>query len=139
MQLQTNAIATYLRVARTEPQPPNHRGRPRKRTEAHYAEIMRGHIELLDWFEEIHSRAPTSDAELYRAFRAHVAQTIHCDRAIEAEAIDDLIGVRMKTALNVLGEARRFYREHPEKGPFTGMDVRGTQASNQDLESEIQP
>lgn len=138
MELQTNAIATYLRVRRGEPRPSNQRGRPRKRTEAHYAEIMRGHIELLDWFEENHSRAPSSDAELYRAFRSHVAQDIQCDRAIEAAAIDDLIGVRMKTVLNVLGEARRFYREHPEKGPFTGMDVHASQASNQDSESETE-
>ncbi len=138
MELQTNAIATYLRVRRSEPAPSNQRGRPRKRTESHYAEIMRGHIELLDWFEETHARGPKSDAELYRAFREHVAKTIQCDRAIEAAAVDDLIGVRMKTALNVLGEARRFYREHPEKGPFTGMDEQGPQASNQDSESEIE-
>jgi hypothetical protein len=136
MQLQTNAIASYLRVRPRDPEQPNLRGRPRKRTEAHYAEILRGHVELVDWFEEVHARAPKSDAELYKAFRAHVAQTIQCDRAVEAAAVDDLIGVRMKTALNVLGEARRFYREHPEKGPFTGMDDDRAQASNRYQESD---
>lgn len=137
MQLQTNAIATYLRVHRSGAVTPNQRGRPRKRTEAHYAEIMRGHIELVDWFDEIHARAPKSDAELYRVFRAHVAQSVQCDREGGAEVVDYLIGVRLKTVLNVLGEARRFYRDHPEKGPFTGMDAKVSQASNQDTESEI--
>ncbi|RYD69109.1 MAG: hypothetical protein EOP84_29110 [Verrucomicrobiaceae bacterium] len=136
MQLQTNAIATYLQVRRSQPESSSQRGRPRKRTEKHYAEIMRGHIELVDWFELNHARAPKSDAELYRSFRAHVAQSTQCERAIEAEAVDDLIGVRMKTVLNVLGEARRFYRDHPEKGPFTGMDDDGAQESNEESESE---
>lgn len=86
-------------------------GRPKKRTPAHYAEILRGHEELRRWFYEGAGRMPTSDRELYEAFRDHVLSAAEPGTELAQEV---RLGMSIKTVRNVLAEARRHFRDCPE-------------------------
>lgn len=123
MNLQTDTIADFMRGFRPKvskpPEPSRKRGRPRKRTESLYATVMRGHQGMAAWFRDYHQREARSDAELLQAFRDHVRKTAGLD-ARSAQVL--ALGYTLKTVQNLLGEARRFYREHPEKCPFLGVD-----------------
>lgn len=114
-----NAITVYL-GSRKKGDRPRARGRPRKRTVDHYAEVLAAHQALRQSFETSVGRHPRSDAELYGAYIAS---------ADDGEAW--VIEMRLKTFLNVLGEARTFFRKHPEKCPFTGMDALSSTTSNE--------
>lgn len=122
MQLQMNAISAYLRGPKRQDRTVKKRGRPRKETPEHYAAVLRGHAQIAQWFREERGCPHRSDVELYEAFRQHVFASREYQRPEEAEMADDLLAVRLKTALNVLGRARRYFRESPEKPPLTGMD-----------------
>jgi len=117
------AITVYLGSGKKGDRPRT-RGRPRKRTVDHYAEILAAHQALRQSFEASVGRQPRSDAELYGAYIAS---------AYDGEAW--VIEMRLKTFRNVLGEARTYFRKHPEKCPFTGMDALSTTASNEASES----
>lgn len=114
-----DAITVYL-GSRKKSDQPRVRGRPRKRTVDHYAEVLAAHQALRQSFELSVGRAPRSDAELYDAYIASAN-----------DAMAWVIEMRLKTFLNVLGEARTFFRKHPEKCPFTGMDALSTRTSNE--------
>ena len=135
MHLQTNAVARLMRGF--EPKaapPPNRRGRPRTWNEELYRDVLRGHRAISEWFSEVHGRPARSDVELFERFRAYVLSVSH----VEGRAAHALsIGYSMKTVQNVLGRARRFYREHPETCPFLGVDAEREAKFNQGSESEI--
>lgn len=112
MNLTENAILGYVR---REPRPrmdPKPTGRPKKRTPEHYASVLRGHEELCRWFREREGRAPATDRELYEAFRRHLLEAVPPDRERGEEV---RLGMSIKTVRNVLAEARRHFRDCPEK------------------------
>jgi len=123
MNLQTDTIADFMRGFRPKAPRPQEtsrkRGRPRKRDEQLFARVLRGHLAIAEWFREQHHREARSDAELLQAFRGHVLEAAGLD-ARSAQVLE--LGYTLKTVQNLLGEARRFYREHPEKCPFLGVD-----------------
>lgn len=128
MDLQTNEIAQVMRgfQPKTRAQP-KQRGRPRKRNAELFARVIRGHRATAEWFENAHKRPARSDVELFTAFSEHLLEASHADaRAVQVLSL----GYTLKTVQNLLGEARRFFREHPEKDPFFGVDRSPTNASN---------
>ncbi len=135
MHLQTNAVARLMRGFEPKVAPtPKLRGRPRKLSEELFRDVLRGHRAISEWFAEKHGRPARSDVELFEHFRAYVLSVSH----VEGRAAHALsIGYSMKTVQNVLGQARRFYREHPEKCPFLGVDAEREAKFNQSSESEI--
>lgn len=117
---ETNAVATLMRGFQPQPRPtPRKRGRPRKRSAAFFGEVMRGHRSIAAWFEAEHGRQANSDVELIESFRAYIVNLAPTESR-EANVLS--IGCSLKTVQNVLGEARRFFKEHPEKSPFFGVD-----------------
>lgn len=134
MDIQTNEIAQFMRgfQPKTRAQP-KQKGRPRKRNEDLFARVVRGHRATAQWFELEHGRAARSDVELFTAFREHVLEASQADaRAVQVLSL----GYTLKTVQNLLGEARRFFREHPEKDPFLGVDASLTTESNHIIETE---
>lgn len=118
--LDSNAVTALMRGFQPKPQAtPAHRGRPRKRTEALFADVLRGHRAIAAWFSREVGRPARSDVELFGHFRAHVL-AVSREEGRAANALS--LGYSLKTVQNVLGQARRYYREHPEKCPFLGVD-----------------
>ncbi|MFN7121892.1 MAG: hypothetical protein ACK4NM_07655 [Hydrogenophaga sp.] len=134
MDIHTNEIAQFMRGFQPKTRArPKQRGRPRTRNEELFARVIRGHRATAKWFEEEHGRAARSDIELFTAFREHVLEASQADaRAVQVLSL----GYTLKTVQNLLGEARRFYREHPEKHPFLGVDAPLTTESNHIIEME---
>lgn len=132
--LHANAVTTFMRGFHPkERATPNRRGRPKKRTEVLFGEVLRGHRAIADWFEREHGRTANSDVELFESFRAY-ALSLAPDQSRESNALS--IGYSMKTVQNVLGQARRYFREHPEKCPFLGVDAERDADCNQGSECE---
>lgn len=134
MLLQQNAVSAYLKGPQRPTERVKKRGRPRKETPEHYAALLRGHIQIEEWFKTEKGRAHRSDAELYTAFRRHVFEAQHFETPKDAEVAEELLAVRLKTALNALGRARRYLRELHGKDPFTGMDRNTHTSFNGDQE-----
>lgn len=134
MELQTNAIAQFMRgfepKTRTEPA---RRGRPRKRNEELFSRVIRGHRATSEWFAREHGREARSDLELFTAFREYV-QEVYADDVRASRVLS--LGYTLKTVQNLLGQARRFYREHPEKCPFLGVEGSTETQCNHQHESE---
>lgn len=138
MDLQTNEIAQVMRGFQPKTRAePKQRGRPRKRNEELFARVIHGHRATAEWFERAHQRPARSDVELFTAFSEHLLEISHADaRAVQALSL----GYTLKTVQNLLGQARRYFREHPEKCPFLGVDRSPASASNpiQELSKSVQ-
>lgn len=120
MDIQTNEIALFMRGFCPQIKAmPKARGRPRKRNKELFARVVRAHRLTTDWFEQVHGRAPRSDIELFTVLRAHLL-TVAQSGGREMQILS--AGYTVKTVQNLLGEARRYFREHPENGPFLGVD-----------------
>lgn len=128
MDLHTNEIAQLMRGFQPKTRSgPKQRGRPRKRNEELFARVVRGHRATAEWFKRAHHRPARSDVELFTAFSEHLIEVSRADaRAVQVLSL----GYTLKTVQNLLGEARRFFREHPEKDPFLGVDQTASSASN---------
>lgn len=134
MDIRTNEIAQFMRGFQPKTRAlPKQRGRPRQRNEELFARVIRGHRAIAEWFEHEQGRAPRSDIELFTAFREHVLEASQADtRAAQVLTL----GYTLKTVQNLLGQARRFFREHPEKDPFLGVDASLAPESNHNTETE---
>lgn len=130
MQLQENPIGVYLKGPQRPVQMVKKRGRPRKETAEHYAAVLRGHTQIEEWFKNETGRLHRSDVELYTAFRQHVFASQTYESEKHAEAAEVLYAVRLRTALNVLGRARRYFRTHHENTAITVMDSSDVADSN---------
>lgn len=134
MELQTNAIAQFMRGFEPKTRPePKQRGRPRKRNEELFARVIRGHRAASEWFAREHGREARSDLELFTAFQKYVQEV--CAEDVRAVRVLSL-GYTLKTVQNLLGQARRFYRDHPEKCPFLGVEGGTETQCNHHHESE---
>lgn len=121
MDLQHNPIADYLGGRRrTEPESRKATGRPRKRTPEHFAAVLRGLAQMHDWFLAETGRRASSDVELLTTFRAHVHATGGGGALSSAQ--EEQFFQKRKTTLNVFGQARRYFAEHPEKAPIFGVE-----------------
>lgn len=85
-------------------------GRKKRRTPQHYAGVLEGYRLLRVRFIETHGRPPRTDVELFQDFRAHALATV--DPHLK-NAQDTQLGMSIKTARNVLAEARRHFRDDP--------------------------
>lgn len=134
MDIHTNEIAHFMRGFHPkEKVSPKQRGRPRKRNEELFARVIRGHLATCEWFEQENGRAARSDTELFTAFRLYVLKSSEVDaRAVQALSL----GYTLKTVQNLLGQARRYFREHPEKCPFLGVDDVPATESNRSMTME---
>lgn len=119
MELHSNAVAAYLHTRPRSVLKPKPAGRPRKRTPEHLAAVLRGHAQMMRWFIDETGAPPSSDRELLTAFRLHVQQ--ECGTPMtEGQEVHFSMG--LKTALNVLGQARAFRAANPENPLFNGVD-----------------
>lgn len=119
MDMQANAVASYLHTRPRLTVKPKPAGRPRKRTAEHLAAVLRGHAQMRQWFIEETGHVPTSDRELLTAFRLHVQQQCGIPMT-EGQEVQFSMG--LKTALNVLGQARALKLSDPENPVFGGVD-----------------
>lgn len=118
--LDSNAVTALMRGFQPKPQVARaQRGRPRKRTEALFADVLRGHRAIAVWFAREVGRPARSDVELFECFRAY-AYSLAIEGSREANVFS--MGYSLKTVQNVLGQARRYFKKHPEKCPFLGVD-----------------
>lgn len=126
-----NPIAVMFAASlRSSPTEKRGRGRPRKKNESFFADVLRGHLGVVAWHQQTYGASARSDAALYKAFRWHVAETVEADGVVALAARDAALGPRLKTVLNTLAEARAFFKKHPEKHPFTGTDTAPASESN---------
>lgn len=128
--LHQTPFGAYLRGPQPKKATPKRAGRPKKETPEYYAGLLRGHAQVQQWFEHQIGRPPRSDAELYTVFRKHVFSLRMYANPHEAEVADELLAVRLKTALNALGRARRYFRELHRNTPISGMDQDPGERSN---------
>jgi hypothetical protein len=129
--LSANPIAVMFAASlRSAPTQKRGRGRPRKKDESFFADVLRGHLGVVAWHQQTCGAPARSDAALYKAFRWHVAETVEAEGVAALAARDAALGPRLKTVLNTLAEARAFFRKHPEKCPFPGTDTGSTNESN---------
>lgn len=129
--LSANPITVMFAASlRSAPTQKRGRGRPRKKDESFFADVLRGHLGVVDWHQEAYGCPARSDAALYKAFRWHVAETVEADGVVALAARDAALGPRLKTVLNTLAEARAFFKKHPEKHPFSGTDTTAHNESN---------
>lgn len=119
MNIHTNAVASYLHTYPRSVAKPKPAGRPRKRTPEHLAAVLRGHAQMRQWFIDESGVPPSSDRELLTAFRLHVQQETGVPMS-EGQEVHFSMG--LKTALNVLGQARAFKASNPENPLFSGLD-----------------
>ena len=103
-------------------------GRPRTRTEAHYAALLREHGYLAGWFVERFGRRPRSDAEL---LTAHITEGLKQRGMRASRATSAEMKRKLKTLRNELSTARRLLQPRPENPLLPGRtngDINDMQA-----------
>jgi hypothetical protein len=111
-------VATFQRCrtgagAEDEPRKP---GRPLKRTEDYYRQLLAAHARAEAWFIAANARRPKSVQQLYTAYFAQKLAE-YSERPSRASGSQFQRGI--KTLRNELSEARRLLRR-PENDSFSG-------------------
>jgi hypothetical protein len=96
------------------PRPP---GRPKTRTQAHYAALLHEYDCLSNWFVKTFGRPAKSDVEL---LATHVATGLKQQGMRESRATSPDMKRKLKTLRNELSTARRLLMPHPENSLLPG-------------------
>jgi hypothetical protein len=97
------------------PRPP---GRPKTRTQAHYAALLHEYHALGIWFAKTFGRPARSDVEL---LAAHITTGLKQQGMRESRATSPDMKRKLKTLRNELSTARRLLTPHPENTLLPGQ------------------
>lgn len=97
------------------PRPP---GRPKTRTQAHYAALLHEYDCLANWFVKTYGRPARSDIEL---LATHVTTGLKRQGMRESRATSPDMKRKLKTLRNELSTARRLLTPHPENTVLPGQ------------------
>lgn len=103
-------------------------GRPKTRTDAHYAALLQEYAHLTSWFAETFGRLAKSDAEL---LTAHITAGLRLRGMRESRATSPDVRRKLKTLRNELSTARRLLKPYPENPLLPGL----TRAHSSDMQA----